>query len=121
MKKFGKQSKEIKLRRISGDKFEFTIEVGNYYIDNKETGVFINTIGEVVFFDSFDEYWRAYLDKDFWEDMFSKMTHDEITNVEATVLMHVVEELRKEVETGVNQLYIDDETWTTGVFDIIFD
>ena len=44
--------------------------------------------------------------------------HDEITKAEAIVLSHVVDELLHETNTGVNQLYIDDETWIT---DIIFD
>lgn len=119
MKKFGKQSKEITLKRVSGDKFEFTLEVGLYYINGKETGVFISTRGETVYFDNFDEYWKVDMNVEFWEDMFSKLTHDMITSSEASALSHVVEELRKEVYTGINQLYIDDETWIDGLFDIV--
>lgn len=119
MKKFGKQSKEITLQRIGGDKFKFTLEVGVYYIDGKETGLFINTAGGLVFFDDFDEYWTTNLEVIVWEDLLSYTNHDDITDYESTALSHVVEELRKEVYTGVNQLYLDDETWIDGLFDIV--
>ena len=119
MKKFGKQSKEITLKRINSDNFTFTIETGEYYIDGKETGVFINVEGCIVFFETFDEYWKTNLDKPFWEELLWHTNHDEITDAEATALGYVVEELRKETNTGINQLYIDDETWIDGLFDIV--
>ena len=119
MKNIRKQSKEMKLRRTSGDKFEFMIEVGAYYIDNKEVGVFINVAGSFLLFDSYEEYWNSNLDVLFWEDILYHTVHDPITDLEATALTHVVEALRKETETGVNQLYLDDETIIDGVFDIV--
>ena len=121
MKRLGKQSKEITLKRIGGDEFQIFLEVGVYYIDGKETGVLINTAGSVVLFDNFDEYWKTDLDVAFWEEMLCHTNHDDITESEATALSHVVEELRKEVYTGVNQIYLDDETWIDGLFDIIVD
>ena len=120
MKKFGKQSKEITLERLDGDIFTFTLEVGIYYIDNVDTGIFINTADTTIFFESFDEYWKTNLETDFWEDILCETTHEPITPVEAAVLSQVVEELRKEVYTGVNQLYINDETWIVGVFEIVY-
>lgn len=120
MKTFGKQSKGITLKRIGGDEFKFDLEVGVYYINNKETGVFISVVDKTVFFDTFEEYWNGNLDKNAWEEILSEtMLHDEVTANEATALNHVVEELRKEVYTGINQLYLDDETWITGLFVIV--
>ena len=119
MKKFGKQSKEITLKRTNGDNFSFTLEVGEYYIEGKATGIFINVEGNIIFFESFDEYWTTNLEKPFWEEILSGTIHDGITDAEATALSHVVEELRKEINTGINQLYIDDETWIDGLFDIV--
>lgn len=119
MKRLGKQTKEITLKRIGGDEFQFCIEVGVYYIDNVEKGVLINTAGSIILFENFDEYWHTNLDVEFWEDMLWHTNRNPITDAEATVLSHVVEELRKEVYTGVNQLYLDDETWIDGLFDIV--
>lgn len=122
MKKFGKQSRDITLRRVGDDTFEFTLEVGIYYIDNVEKGIFISTEGQTVFFESFDEYLRSSLDSHFWEDMLCKTPHEQpITDFESSVLVCVVDELRRETETGINQLYLDDETFVDGVFDMIFE
>ena len=112
MKKFGKQSKEITLKRTGGD-FLVKMEVGYYYKNNEEIGPFIDINKNIIFFASFKEYWRTYLPKLLID------LEGELTKTEASVLSHVVEELRIETETGVNQLYLDDETWITGVFDII--
>lgn len=119
MKRLGKQSKEITLKRTGDDKFQFTIEAGYYYINGKETGVIINTAGSVVLFDNFDEYNKADLDINFWEEVLWHTNHDEITKAEATVLSHVVDELIHETNTGVNRLYLDDETWIDGYFELV--
>ena len=120
MKTIAKQIKEITLRRIEGDGFKFTIAAGNYYIDNKEVGVIIETGGgATVLFDSFDEYWNTDLDVEFWEKLLWDTNHEPVSCAEATALTHIVEELRKEVETGVNQIYINDESYVDGYFDIV--
>ena len=119
MKRLGKQSKEITLKRIGGDEFQFVIEAGYYYINGKETGVIINTAGSVVLFDTFEEYNKTNLDVDFWEEVLWHTNHDDITEAEATALSHVVDELIHETNTGVDQLYIDDETWIDGLFELV--
>lgn len=119
MKRIGKQSKDITLKRVDGDKFEFVLEVGVYYVDNVETGVFINSDGSFLLFDNFEEYWNSHLDVSFWEEILGRTVHEPLSEAEATALTHVVEELRKEVYTGINQLYISDETWIDGLFEIV--
>ena len=119
MKTIGKQSKEMTLKRIGGDEFKFFLEVGVYYIDGVEKGVFINTASSIIFFDNFDEYWNTDLDVEFWEKLLWHTNHELVSRAEATTLSHVVEELRKEVETGVNQIYINDETWIDGLFELV--
>ena len=119
MKRLGKQSKEITLKRIRGDEFQFAIEAGYYYVNGKETGILINTAGSLVLFDSFDEYGKADLDINFWEEQLWHTNHETITSGEALALYHVVDELLHEVNTGVNQLYIDDETWIDGLFELV--
>ena len=119
MKRIGKQTKEITLKRIGGDEFQFTLTAGSYYIGNKEIGMIIEANGSTVLFDSFDEYNKTDLDVDFWEEVLWHTNHDEITSVEANALYHVVDELLHETNTGVNQLYINDETWIDGLFDIV--
>ena len=120
MKRLGKQSKEMTLKRIEGDEFQFTISAGSYYIDNKEIGVIIEVNGSIVLFDSFDEYWKTDLvDINFWEELLWHINHDTISSSEAKALSHVVEELIRETNTGVNQIYIDDETWIDGIFDLV--
>ena len=120
MKKFGMQTREMNLKRIGGDEFQIDVMAGSYYIDNKEIGVVleVNNSG-MILFDSFEEYWNTDMDKGFWEELLWKHSHDPITDIEATALHHVVEELRMESTNGVNQIYINDETWIDGLFDIV--
>ena len=117
MERIGKQTKEITLKRIGGDEFQFTVKAGNYFIDNEEKGVIIETGSATVLFDH-QEY-KGGMDKDFWEGMFCNSSHDPINEQEAIVLNHVVNELIHETNTGVNQLYLDDEIWIDGYFELV--
>ena len=119
MKRLGKQTKEITLKRIESDGFQFTIKAGYYYIDNKEVGVIIETGGAIVLFDSQEEYNGNMMGEEFWEDIFSKWDHVPFNDQESMVLDSVVGELLRETNTGVNQLYIDDETWIDGYFELV--
>ena len=120
MKNLGLQTKEMTLKRTSGDEFQFTIIAGYYYENNEERGVIIEVPNSgIVMFDSHDEYWKHDMDKNFWNELFSSYSYEEITDHEATILSHVVEELRREVETGINQIYVNDETWIDGIFELV--
>ena len=121
MKTLKLQTREMTLKRIGGDEFLINVTAGSYFINNKEIGVLIeiNNSG-IVLFDSFDEYWETRMDKDFWESLL-KETHEPITDIEATSLSHVVEELRIESISGVNQIYLNDENWITDVFELVLE
>ena len=117
MKRLGKQTKDITLKRIGGDEFQFTVSAGNYYINDKEVGVIIETDSATILFEP--QEFNGNMDEHFWEEMFSKYVHEPIDDQEAIVLDHVVGELLRETNTGVNQLYLDDETWIDGYFDLV--
>ena len=122
MKRLGLQTKEMLLKRIGGDEFIISVTAGSYYIDNKEIGVVleVNDSG-MILFESFDEYWNTDMNKDFWDELLWKHSHEPITDVEATALSHVVEELRMESVNGVNQIYINDETWIDNIFELVLE
>ena len=119
MKRLGKQTKEMTLKRICEDEFQFTITAGSYYIDDKEIGVIIETACATILFDSFEEYWNTDMNKEFWEELLWKNSHEPINEIEATALSHVVEELRMESNNGINQIYLNDETWIDGLFELV--
>lgn len=119
MKRIGKQTKEMTLKRIGEDEFQFTITAGSYYIDDKEIGVIIETACATILFDSFEEYWNTDMNKEFWEELLWKNSHEPINEIEATALSHVVEELRMESNNGINQIYLNDETWIDGLFELV--
>ena len=119
MKRMTKQTKEMTLKRMGGDEFQFTVAAGSYYVDNKEIGVIIETACATILFDSFEEYWNTDMNKVFWEELLWKYSHEPITDIEASALSHIVEELRMESINGINQIYINDESWIDGLFELV--
>ena len=108
MKIICKQSKEMAVKRKT-DGILTDVIVSYLYENNKEAGISINVNNstEVIFKDT-KELFNTKLDADFWEEMLWQCgNRKKINNLEAAELSSIVDELIKEVNTGINQYYID--------------
>ena len=122
MSTFSLQTKSMELKRLSNGE-EFTLTAGYVYQDGKNFGfaIIVNGSG-IELMDSYEEFYRGNTEKfgpEFWDRLFWKTDHESLKTVECGELNDVVDELVSEVNTGVNQYYIDKEEELC-YFDIIY-
>lgn len=117
------QVKTMRLKRLNdGDIIQVT--AGYIYGEGGEEKFAIVLDGcGIEILENYDEFYRSGTEKfgvEFWEKLYWKRNHDEFTIAECGELNDIVDELISEVNTGVNQYYIDKEEELC-FFDIVFE